>query len=70
MAWRRQLRASNAHPETLQTLLSAQLDITSADIVQIRTEGNCVWVNVNGVCVLRVYRAKKIEVESQHIKQH
>lgn len=41
------------------------LDINGVEEVgiTINAEGNALWVNIDGLCRLRVYRAKKIVVE-------
>ena len=50
-------------------LLKNQLDITGADIVEVVTStnvsGGVVWVNVNGVCVLRVCRVKALTINGE-----
>jgi hypothetical protein len=44
--------------------MNGMKDITGADIVEVlvRNDGKVLWVNVEGVCVLRVCQIKKIEV--------
>lgn len=37
-----------------QALLAAQIEITDCDIVDIKTSEKFVWINVNGVCALRI----------------
>lgn len=41
---------------TLDDLIDLQLDITSPHVVQIdvRRDKSVIWVNVDGVCVLRI----------------
>ena len=50
------------NPDLLNTLLGAQLDITGADNVeiQIRRDSNVIWVNVQGVCALRICQIKNL----------
>jgi len=48
-------------------LMEAHLDITGAEIVQVQqggTHNNVLWVNINGICVLRVCRAKHLVFEN------
>lgn len=49
----------------LEELEEAALDITGAVVVQIlvRKDKKVIWINVNGVCVLRVCQIKKLEQE-------
>ena len=49
----------------LEELEKAALDITGAVVVQIltRKDKKVVWINVNGVCVLRICQIKKLEQE-------
>lgn len=61
---RRQLSAETINLHTLNDLMAAQIDINGADIVQIQTDASRVWVNVNGICVLRIYGVKTIEVDA------
>lgn len=52
---------------TLDELMSCQTDIHDVDVVQIRLnkrEGK-LWVNVNGICLLRLIRIKTLEVEQE-----
>lgn len=46
------------------------LDITSADLVEvrIRSDGTVLWVNVDGTLALRVYRVKQITIEDESSK--
>lgn len=51
----------------LDALMDAHLDITGAEIVQVQrggTNNSVLWVNVNGICVLRVCRAKRMVFEN------
>lgn len=50
------------NPDLLNTLLGSQLDITGADNVeiQIRRDSKVIWVNVQGVCVLRICQIKNL----------
>ena len=41
------------------------IDITAPEFVEMKTDGKVVWVNVDGVCVLRVCRAKIIVVNDE-----
>jgi hypothetical protein len=40
------------------------VDITGAEVVEvlIRNDGSVVWVNIDGICILRVCRVKKLEL--------
>lgn len=46
-------------------IVGKQMDITGANIVdvQIRADGTVIWVNVDGVCKLRICRIEKLTVE-------
>ena len=50
---------------TGEELLDAAIDITAPEFVEMKTDGKVVWVNVDGVCVLRVCRAKIIVVNDE-----
>ena len=45
--------------------IGAQMDITGASDVsiQVRADGKVIWVNVDGVCKLRVCRIDRLVVE-------
>jgi Lon protease-like protein len=46
---------------------SEQTDITGAAIVEVRVraDGRVLWVNVDGICRLRVCQIDQIEVEDE-----
>jgi hypothetical protein len=52
---------------TPDQLADYHLDITGAETVQIETDKTrgILWVNINGVCVLRVCRARFLTVEDR-----
>jgi len=47
-----------------------QLDITGAEVVEvgIRNDGRVLWVNVNGICRLRVCRIKTLVLQDARLK--
>lgn len=49
----------------LDSLADAAVDIVGPQLVQVSvsSDGDRVWVNVNGVCVLRAALVGRIEVE-------
>lgn len=55
------------NPNLMDALLSAQLDITGADNVeiQIREDKKVIWVNVQGVCVLRICQIKNLALTDE-----
>lgn len=57
-----------ANDAQMTALLDAALDITGAKQVQVQVsrDGTVLWVNVNGVCALRVCRIERLEME--HMK--
>jgi len=62
----RALQASRTTPDVARSLEDAALDVTGAAVVQVhvRRDGKVLWVNVNGVCVLRVCRIQRYEEET------
>lgn len=58
------IRADEVSQATLETLSKEFLDITGAQHIEIRMDvaNHVVWVNVNGICVLRVCRIVEMEV--------
>ena len=50
---------------TVEELMDAHLDITAPACVdiQIKENGRVIWVNVNGVCILRICRIPCLEVQ-------
>lgn len=48
----------------LNALLEAHTDVTGAALVNIQVRDNRVWINVNGVCLLRVCQAQNITVDA------
>ena len=44
-----------------------QLDITGAKIVEvsIRSDGKVIWINVDGVCRLRVCQIEHLEIDDR-----
>ena len=59
------LTANKTDQDTFDMLLANAIDITGAADVQVLFNKctRTVHVNVNGVCVLRVYRAETMELE-------
>lgn len=53
--------------ETLHLLAAAAVDITAPEHVEIRAEkranGHVLWINVNGICSLRVCRIANLTVK-------
>lgn len=47
------------------------IDITKAETVQIqiRGDGQVVWVNVDGVCQLRVCQCKHVQVDDERYEK-
>lgn len=41
-------------------LMNNALDITGAELVDVSWQDGVLWVNVNGICVLRVCRIRKL----------
>lgn len=60
------LRASDFALSTLEALRDAQVDVAGAVRVDIQTDifagKRRVWVNINGVCVLRVSQADDLKI--------
>jgi hypothetical protein len=50
---------------TMKELVDAQLDITAVDGVELLTDKarGVIWVNVDGVCLLRICRIGEITVK-------
>jgi len=49
---------------TIEQLLHAAVDLTQPDFaVHVQVAGDRVWINVDGVCLLRICRAPEISVE-------
>lgn len=38
------------------------IDLPCADNIEVRFEKNKLWVNLDGRCILRIYRIKRLEV--------
>lgn len=51
--------------KTLQDVM--QLDVSGPELVQIqiRQDGKVVWVNVDGLCLLRLCMISKLEIEDR-----
>jgi hypothetical protein len=47
----------------LEKLLSEAMDVAEPEAVQVQVAGKTLWVNVNGVCLLRICRPKTLQVE-------
>lgn len=49
----------------MDKLMDTQVNITGAQIVHVekRADGKVLWVNVNGICVLRVCNIGKLTVK-------
>lgn len=49
-----------------------QLDITAPDNVEVllREDGKVLWVNVDGVCRLRICRVEKISFQHENTLYH
>ena len=62
----RNMRADDAEG-SFDALLENQLDITGAKLVSVqwREDNSVLWVNVNGVCVLRVCAIEKLKIERE-----
>lgn len=60
------LRADRVE-ESLDALTEAHLDITGAAHVEVTCsgDGTVMWVNVNGICVLRICRIKELAVQQE-----
>jgi len=56
------VKDQNDKPKNIGTLV----DITAPDIVQIqiRKDAKVIWVNIDGICVLRACRIKHLIVEN------
>ena len=55
---------------TQAQLLDVQLDISDVHEVSIETAGDGrLWVNINGICVLRVSRIAHLTVNSTNVKE-
>ena len=50
---------------------SKLLDITGADVVElvIRDDGKVVWVNVNGICCLRVCKVERVVLDDRRVEE-
>jgi len=42
-----------------------QIDVSSPEIVQVQTDGQTLWVNVNGVCMFRACKIGVLTIEDQ-----
>lgn len=58
------LRADETTSESLQKIIDAQIDVTGAKHVEILSnkDGSVVWVNVNGICLLRICQIKELSM--------
>jgi hypothetical protein len=58
------LTATGTDFESMDRLLQAHTDITGAVAVEVsaRDDGTVLWVNVNGVCVLRICRIQSLSI--------
>lgn len=67
--WRTQvsLTAPDLEMETLEKLMAHHMDVTGAHTVQIQVskKRDVVWINVNGVNLLRICRIANLEMEAQ-----
>lgn len=57
------LRADDPqNPEQMMKLMNSQVDITGAEFVDVAfsADRTVLWVNVNGICVLRVCRIRNL----------
>lgn len=48
-------------------LLQAHADINNADVVDVSVVGNTMWLNVNGVCLVRLTDCKHIAFNSEKV---
>jgi hypothetical protein len=53
-----------------KAVLANQMDITGADTVQVShsSNGSVIWVNVNGLCLLRICRIRHLEFGDVHVR--
>jgi hypothetical protein len=56
---------------TAGLLMSAQLDVTGAAVVQVESKKGAdgkpvLWVNVNGICLLRICRIQHLDFPDVH----
>jgi len=64
------IRAPELNLETCNMLSDHHMDVTGAHNVQVMTDKKGIlWVNVNGVCLLRICQIQHLEVNDQIIKQ-
>jgi hypothetical protein len=60
------IKASESDTATLEALRQAQIDVSGAKLVDVQTDmfagRHRLWVNINGVCVLRVCQAEEMKV--------
>lgn len=52
-------------------VLDNQLDITGADVVEVShsADGTVLWVNVSGICALRICRIKQLMMNDTEVKK-
>jgi len=50
---------------TPNQLIENQIDVTGAKHVQIQTrfDGKVIWINVDGICLLRICQIENLEVD-------
>jgi hypothetical protein len=48
------LRANELDEDTFRSLTDAHVDVTGAKVVEVEYKKKVLWVNVNGVCLLRI----------------
>lgn len=61
------IRANDTSIATLDKITQAMVDVYAPVAVEISICGRAIWVNVNGICLLRIQDAQLIRVE-QDIK--
>lgn len=56
--------ADKLDEKALQEILDSHIDVADAEYVEVlvNTARNILWVNVNGVCLLRICRIKNLTI--------
>ncbi len=65
------MRSSMGNRQVTESTLGETVDVTAPKIVQIqiRNDGKVVWINVDGLCVLRCCQIGEIHIEDERIKR-
>lgn len=62
------IKANNLCIETLEALRNAQVDVSGAVLIEVQNDvfagKHRLWVNVNGICVLRICQGDQIDFKT------